>query len=154
MCWCRLPGLSPAPQTLVAKAVIVTVGKEGALVKPRGGASYKVATVPVEAVDPVGAGDAFDAAFIARLVQGAELKDAVAFGWQVRQLRAVAGPHGNGGADSVRAAVVVAVVVAVVCVCVYVYAPGPTWPCVRTAPQLSPAHRQHLHHHCEPRYHH
>jgi len=53
--------------------VIVTLGSEGALVATRAGAIVPVAAVPVEAVDPTGAGDAFRAALTHHLAAGEDV---------------------------------------------------------------------------------
>lgn len=42
--------------------------------------SVRCAALKVDVVDPVGAGDSFDAGFIHRYVQGAALADCVAYG--------------------------------------------------------------------------
>jgi sugar/nucleoside kinase (ribokinase family) len=61
--------------TLLAERVPLVVVKQGArgAVARRGQAQYTVLPVVVEPVDPVGAGDTFDAGFIHQFVRGADL---------------------------------------------------------------------------------
>lgn len=60
------------------KAVLVTLGSQGALLLDRGGARHFPA-FPVEAVDATAAGDAFCGALAAALAEGRPLEDAVPF---------------------------------------------------------------------------
>lgn len=60
----------------VRRAVLVTLGAAGALVVPRDGASFEVRPPTVEAVDTVGAGDAFNGALAAGLAAGLPLPEA------------------------------------------------------------------------------
>jgi ribokinase len=60
------------------KAVIVTLGDRGAYVATRDG-GYMVPAPKVEAVDPTGAGDAFNGALAVALAEGKPLKEAVSF---------------------------------------------------------------------------
>lgn len=58
-------------------AVVVTLGARGAYLATRAGVARPVAPVPVVAVDPTGAGDAFAGALAAGLARGASVDDAV-----------------------------------------------------------------------------
>jgi sugar/nucleoside kinase (ribokinase family) len=58
------------------RTIVVRLGREGAIGMAEGGESEEPA-FPVEVVDTVGAGDVFDAAFIAALLRGAELRVAL-----------------------------------------------------------------------------
>lgn len=60
----------------VRRAVIVTLGASGALLVPRDGASVHVPAPAVDAVDTVGAGDAFNGALAAGLATGLSVEDA------------------------------------------------------------------------------
>ena len=62
----------------IGGAVVVTVGDQGAWVVDDG-APQRLAAHPVQAVDTVGAGDAFCGALGARLAAGASLRDAAAY---------------------------------------------------------------------------
>lgn len=59
--------------------VVVKLGRKGALAR-RGSERLECASVTVEAVDPVGAGDSFDAGFLHQYVLGANLSDCLAWG--------------------------------------------------------------------------
>ena len=63
---------------LGAKTVVATLGKNGALVATKDEA-YVVPCFKTEAVDTVGAGDSFNAAFAVKILEGATIKDAVIF---------------------------------------------------------------------------
>ena len=52
--------------------LVVKLGKEGALAQ-RGDERFRSAATPVDFVDPVGAGDSFDAGFLSQYVRGADL---------------------------------------------------------------------------------
>ncbi len=67
----KLSGLVPV--------LAVKLGPKGALVR-RGKETFLAPPVAVEAVDPVGAGDSFDAGFLHRFVRGADLADCAAYG--------------------------------------------------------------------------
>jgi 2-dehydro-3-deoxygluconokinase len=56
---------------LGAKIVALTLGKEGALVATPG-RREKIASIPVEAIDATGAGDAFDGAFLAEYLRAGD----------------------------------------------------------------------------------
>ena len=66
--------LSPRVPVLVVK-----LGAEGAVARGPSG-QVRCAALEVEAVDPVGAGDSFDAGFIHQYVRGSALADCVAYG--------------------------------------------------------------------------
>lgn len=57
--------------------VAVKLGSRGAIAR-RGTKEWRVAPVPVKAVDAVGAGDSFDAGFIHRFLQGADVEQCLA----------------------------------------------------------------------------
>jgi len=59
--------------------IAVKLGPEGSLVR-RGSEKFASAPVRVEAVDPVGAGDSFDAGFLHQYVRGADLPACLAYG--------------------------------------------------------------------------
>ncbi|HEX7222522.1 MAG TPA: ribokinase [Candidatus Limnocylindrales bacterium] len=61
----------------VRQAVIVTLGRAGALVAERTGATRDVPATSVDAVDTVGAGDTFSGALAAGLAEGRPLAEAV-----------------------------------------------------------------------------
>jgi sugar/nucleoside kinase (ribokinase family) len=63
-----------------AHCVAVTLGAAGVLGAERGGTPSWVDALPVDAVDPTGAGDAFAAGFVAARLTGAELAVALAAG--------------------------------------------------------------------------
>lgn len=63
----------------LAQLLVVKRGAKGALAR-RGSEEVERATALVEAVDPVGAGDSFDAGFLHRFVQGADLASCLEFG--------------------------------------------------------------------------
>jgi sugar/nucleoside kinase (ribokinase family) len=69
-----IPALSSRVPVLVVK-----LGAEGALARSRSG-QVRCPALKVEAVDPVGAGDSFDAGFIHQYVRGAALADCIAYG--------------------------------------------------------------------------
>ena len=60
------------------KVVILTQGADGCVVHTRGGAEH-VPGFPVEEVDPTGAGDCFDAGFLATWLQGSPPAEAARF---------------------------------------------------------------------------
>lgn len=53
--------------------LVVTMGSQGAVVAPRAGETSRVAAIEVEAIDTVGAGDAFVGALVAALAAGEPL---------------------------------------------------------------------------------
>jgi len=59
--------------------VAVKMGPQGAIAQ-RGKERFTAPALPVEAVDPVGAGDSFDAGFIHQFVHGADVPACLAFG--------------------------------------------------------------------------
>jgi ribokinase len=75
-------GREPAARALLAggpggRAVIVTLGAEGALLVPVDGPALPIAAHPVMPVDTTGAGDAFNGALAAAIADGRGLPDAV-----------------------------------------------------------------------------
>jgi len=84
---CRIAGVGDAPAAAAALAaagpvVAVKLGPEGAVAAPAGGGELVRAAPPqrlVDAVDAVGAGDAFDAGLICAVLDGRPLSDALAF---------------------------------------------------------------------------
>lgn len=71
------------------RTLVVTLGADGAVVV-EGGAHTRIPPVPVEAVDTVGAGDAFVGALAAALAGGATLTDAARLGAAAGALTATA----------------------------------------------------------------
>jgi sugar/nucleoside kinase (ribokinase family) len=61
------------------KTVVVKRGASGA-VAIQGGRRFSAPAVPVEVVDPVGAGDSFDAGFLHQFLSGADLADCLTYG--------------------------------------------------------------------------
>jgi sugar/nucleoside kinase (ribokinase family) len=59
--------------------VVVKLGRDGALAR-RGEEELRSPAVPVDAVDPVGAGDSFDAGFLHQYLKGADLAACLASG--------------------------------------------------------------------------
>ncbi len=59
--------------------VVVKIGPEGALAR-RGKEQAASPALPIKAVDPVGAGDSFDAGFLHQYVRGADLATCLAYG--------------------------------------------------------------------------
>jgi sugar/nucleoside kinase (ribokinase family) len=59
--------------------VVVKLGKEGALAQ-RGSERFQRPAVKVNFVDPVGAGDSFDAGFLSQYVRGADLEQCLTWG--------------------------------------------------------------------------
>jgi sugar/nucleoside kinase (ribokinase family) len=59
--------------------IVVKMGEAGALAR-RGGEAFTSPAVKVNFVDPVGAGDSFDAGFLSRYVRGADLPTCLAWG--------------------------------------------------------------------------
>ena len=76
-------GPEPAARALLAggrrgRAVVVTLGADGALLVPAAGAPLAVPARPVAPVDTTGAGDAFNGALAAAIADGRDLGSAVA----------------------------------------------------------------------------
>ena len=67
---------------LGAKLVIMTLGKEGAIVS-NGKETIKCSTLATEVVDTTGAGDAFWSGFYTAIVKGYTIKEALTFGFAV-----------------------------------------------------------------------
>lgn len=64
----------------VARAVVITVGKDGAELYEHAHPPVRRPALPVSAVDTTGAGDAFTGAFAAKLAASGELRAALDFG--------------------------------------------------------------------------
>lgn len=77
----REDNLEAAVEKLAAKVpvVVVKLGAGGARVR-RGKQEWKHSGYTVDAVDPVGAGDSFDAGFLHQYIRGADLKTCLAWG--------------------------------------------------------------------------
>jgi len=77
----RVDNLEVAIDALAPRVpvLVVKLGGEGALARDPSGPVRRPA-LKVEVVDPVGAGDSFDAGFIHQYVRGAALADCVAYG--------------------------------------------------------------------------
>jgi sugar/nucleoside kinase (ribokinase family) len=63
----------------MVETVVVKMGASGA-VAIRGGHRFSVPAVPVAVIDPVGAGDSFDAGFLHQFLRGADLAACMAYG--------------------------------------------------------------------------
>jgi sugar/nucleoside kinase (ribokinase family) len=63
----------------VVSTVAVKLGPNGAMAQ-RGKERVLLPTVPVSVVDPVGAGDSFDAGFLSQYLRGADLRTSVIYG--------------------------------------------------------------------------
>jgi sugar/nucleoside kinase (ribokinase family) len=63
----------------IVPLVIIKLGEQGAMAL-RGGERFQSAAAKVDFVDPVGAGDSFDAGFLAQYLQGADLQTCLAWG--------------------------------------------------------------------------
>jgi sugar/nucleoside kinase (ribokinase family) len=59
--------------------VVIKLGEEGAMAQ-RGRERFRSPAVKVEFVDPVGAGDSFDAGFLSQYVRGADLSTCLSWG--------------------------------------------------------------------------
>lgn len=59
--------------------VVVKLGPQGAIAK-RGKEQFRCAPVKVDVIDPIGAGDSFDAGFITQYIRGADLETCLAKG--------------------------------------------------------------------------
>lgn len=89
------------------RAVVVTLGPDGATALERGGSVASASVPPVTVVDPCGAGDAFSAAFLVAYLSGASLVAALVAGnlrgARVAALRGATDPipesHGRGVPD-------------------------------------------------------
>ena len=75
-----LDGLGQALLGRVGRAVIVTLGGEGAVLFRKDGPPIRRTTYPVAVVDTTGAGDAFIGGFAARYVETRDLADALPWG--------------------------------------------------------------------------
>ena len=77
----RTDDFETALSRLAAKVetVVVKLGARGAMAL-RGGQRFTAPAVKVQVVDPVGAGDSFDAGFLHQFLRGASLPDCLAYG--------------------------------------------------------------------------
>ena len=64
----------------IQKRVGSTPSGAGGAVAIQGGRRFSARAVPVEVVDPVGAGDSFDAGFLHQFLSGADLADRLTYG--------------------------------------------------------------------------
>lgn len=73
--------VNEAAERLAARIplVVVKLGADGALAR-RGQDEWRAEGLPVESVDPVGAGDSFDAGFVHQYIRGAEVETCLRFG--------------------------------------------------------------------------
>jgi sugar/nucleoside kinase (ribokinase family) len=73
--------LNEAVERLAARVplLVVKLGERGAMAR-RGKEEWRAAGIAVEAVDPVGAGDSFDAGFIHQFIRGADIETCLRFG--------------------------------------------------------------------------
>jgi len=80
----RRPDVAEAARALAAPGprplVVVKRGPAGALAIDAGGADIRLAAIAMEAVDAIGAGDAFDAGFLAAWLEARPVRDCVALG--------------------------------------------------------------------------
>lgn len=63
----------------IVPLLVVKLGRDGALAQ-KGGERFTVPAQRVEAVDPVGAGDSFDAGFLSKFVRGADIPSCLTAG--------------------------------------------------------------------------
>ena len=75
--------------------VVITLGPTGAWLDHKNIGTF-IPSIPVEAIDTVGAGDAFVGAFVARLTEGADAREAVEFAVAAAAV-AVTRPGAQGG---------------------------------------------------------
>ncbi len=79
----KIAGTADLPSALaklsqLCRLVVVKRGAEGAVAR-EGSREWRAASVPVHMVDPVGAGDSFDAGYIHKFLQGANREECLAF---------------------------------------------------------------------------
>ncbi|HYK91316.1 MAG TPA: carbohydrate kinase family protein [Acidobacteriota bacterium] len=80
----KIAGVDDLPSAInklaaIVPLVAIKLGHAGAMLR-HGRESITVPSIAVEAVDPVGAGDSFDAGFLHQFVRGAELSACLTFG--------------------------------------------------------------------------
>ncbi len=98
----RISGLDDpeaAARALVAmgpRMVAIKCGRDGALAVEADGTVTRVHALPVDAVDTTGAGDSFDAGFLAGFLAGRGMRDCLALGVAAGSLSA----RGVGGTDA------------------------------------------------------
>lgn len=81
---CRVAGAGDVDSALDALSrlvpiVVIKCGARGALAK-RGKESFRAASLPLQPVDTVGAGDSFNAGFLHKFIRGADLQDCLEYG--------------------------------------------------------------------------
>jgi sugar/nucleoside kinase (ribokinase family) len=88
-----------------ARIAVVKLGADGALAAEHGNPIVRVGARPIEAVDTTGAGDSFDAGFIAARLDGRPVDDALEYAVACGSLstRAPGGTDGQATADEVAA---------------------------------------------------
>lgn len=79
----KIAGTADLPSALeklskLCRLVVVKRGAQGAVAR-EGSREWRAASVPVQMVDPVGAGDSFDAGYIHKFLQGANREECLAF---------------------------------------------------------------------------
>ena len=99
---CRIAGTSDAEAAArrlaeLVPLVVVKLGPEGAMAR-RGGETFYCPALKVTAVDPVGAGDSFDAGFLHEYLQGGDLRACLAAG----NLAGALSITGPGGTEAFR----------------------------------------------------
>jgi sugar/nucleoside kinase (ribokinase family) len=87
----------------VRKAVILKMGREGCFAQARSGEQFRLPACRVRAVDATGAGDAFDAGFLAGILRGWPLEKSLRLGNATGAL-VVAGMGGQGALRNLRQA--------------------------------------------------
>jgi sugar/nucleoside kinase (ribokinase family) len=81
----------------MVETVVVKMGASGA-VAIRGGHRFSASGVPVTVIDPVGAGDSFDAGFLQQFLSGSDLSSCLAYG----NLCGAFSTTGRGGTEVFR----------------------------------------------------
>jgi len=79
------------------RTVVVKMGSRGA-VATRGGLRFSAPAVPVTVIDPIGAGDSFDAGFLHQFLRGGDLPTCLAYG----NLCGAFSTTGCGGTEAFR----------------------------------------------------
>ena len=83
----------------VRKVVVLKRGSKGCYALPRGGSPVELPAFKVKVVDATGAGDCFDGGFLAGILRGFDLRDALRLGNAAGALN-VSGPGGFGKLES------------------------------------------------------
>ena len=79
------------------KTVVIKMGADGAVAIQRG-QRFSAPAVPVTVVDPIGAGDSFDAGFLHQFLRGADITTCLAYGNLCGAFSATA----SGGTEAFR----------------------------------------------------